>query len=375
MSDAIRGISALLICLLICGATDEAPRYLTVTSQGYSRFEISEGHVVAFYTDGVECEYLGFEIAAGVLRYDQATNVADLSEGVRFTVPFGDSLLTAYCDSIVLDGQQGEAYTDVVLKGTLDEPPIAFTAGLARVSFPPGTALTLGGGSQAEEGSAMTLSLGQGVAITTEHQSLLTCEGLVLDGQSRQISTQGAFEIKANLGQQTIPGDSQQFDLTELKISGQQLSGVLSEEAGMASAQVMAPLIETTNLTVAADWAEIVDTSPTGTDAGFWHSWSAAVTGSPLLVSVSSEELELELTAGQAELRGTVDGLQGCRFADSVKLRYGDTSLTTPELVVEVENEVLALNMPEGFKAGFDLSQVSEMEPIELSEVAGWAKR
>jgi len=126
---------------------------------------------------------------------------------------------------------------------------------------------------------------------------------------------------------------------------------------------------------VAADWAEIVDTSPTGTDAGFWHSWSAAVTGSPLLVSVSSEELELELTAGQAELRGTVDGLQGCRFADSVKLRYGDTSLTTPELVVEVENEVLALNMPEGFKAGFDLSQVSEMEPIELSEVAGWAKR
>jgi hypothetical protein len=98
---------------------------LEIESSGSSRFEISEGAIVAAYSGGVTSRYRGYELRCETLRLDQATGIAVLSGAMTMTGPEFD----LSCERLQLNIEQGYGELWGGIKALLKDSGISIEAG------------------------------------------------------------------------------------------------------------------------------------------------------------------------------------------------------------------------------------------------------
>jgi len=344
----------LLAAVIVAGgarAQEAEPRFLDVTAGGYSRFEISDGDVVAFVTGGVEATYLGYHLTADELRYNQATQAAVVTGSVRIAV---GSMLWL-CDEIRLDGVAGEATIDKPLSGTLSEPALAFQAGAAKATFPPGKTV--------ESIADVNLRLSDGVVVTGQGQTRLEAAAVAFDGASLRVSTEGQFVCIGNMGPQTVVGSTVQLDLSDVRLEGARILAQLTREGALDYGQVDQPVFTTPEIRLSADRLT-VRSVPGVAAVGLW--WEVEFAGTPITGRLESEGKVLAFNARTAQVELGEEVLKHLALQGNVQMDYEGTHLAAESLVVEREGEGYAVKAPKGLSAAFDLGELSGAAPVDL---------
>jgi len=332
-------------------AQEAEPRFLDVTAGGYSRFEISDGDVVAFVTGGVEATYLGYHLTADELRYNQATQAAVVTGSVRVAV---GSMLWI-CDEVRLDGAAGEAVIDKPLSGTLSEPALGFQAGAAKATFPPGKTV--------QDISDVNLRLSAGVVVTGPGQTRLEAPAVAFDGASLRISTEGQFVCTGDMGPQTVVVSTAKLDFSEIRLEGTRIVAQLTKEGALDYGQVDQPVFSTPEMRLSADRLTVRNV-PGVAAVGLW--WEVEFAGSPITGRLESEGRVLAFNARTAQVELGEEVLQHVALQGNVQMDYEGTHLAAESLVVEREGEGYAVKAPEGLSAGFDLAGLSGAAPVDL---------
>lgn len=228
----------LLLSLLVqigtspAAAEDSEDRYLTISSHGYSRFEIEvaedseddennkPSNVVAFFTEGVEFTYLGVNGQADSLRYNHATQEATATGNVLLTMDEGE--LTA--QAMVFDGKNGKLALKGGVAGLHQTTGLSFTASEAAAEFAPGEPLA--------ELSQLDLSLSGKVIVTSREGDALQAEEFHYEGATGWFSSIGEFVV-TSAAVRWMERNGKNVDLTDLMLTGMRLSGLFSEDDGI----------------------------------------------------------------------------------------------------------------------------------------------
>jgi len=317
---------------------------LDVTAQGYSRWEFSGDDVVAFYTGGVQFDYLGYHLAADELRYNQATKVAEATGHVNLAF---DSV-NADCDQLTLDGIKGELRIPGALTGFLERPALAFTAaGGALLTFPPGETV--------EDLAQTRITLSGGVVVTGEHQSRLETDGLVFSGADSQIYTSGAFTLTADFGKPEL-GDSGTLDLSPITLRGASLTGIVSQDRGITSELITQADVSSPQLKLAGTQIVLRDTAA---ETGTPHTWEVEGSGNPLSGTLIQPKQTINFTAKTAVSASDAEGLISLNLQGAVEVLVNDMQLSAKQVLIARAKEGYSIAMPSGVSAAFDLSQYS----------------
>jgi uncharacterized LabA/DUF88 family protein len=371
MYSCIRRLLPLLA--LLCGSTAvhaQEKQYLTVRSQGYSRFEIEADNIIAYYTGGVEFTYLGFELRADDLRYNQASGVAS----VEGTVQFRSAGLNVDAHSLVLDAEQGRVNVTGPLRVLLiqdageqdtsaaENPqpagrrgPLYVEAGSAVAVFPPGSV-----SPQLDE---IDVELTGGILVVDEAGNRLTTSRVIYTGLGGVLNVPEAFELLAQLqpAAATTPPQSPAGPLG-LRISGAALSGAYNNKAGIVSAAITQPEITASNGRASASRAQITMTS-----VELGQSWQVELEGQPVALAFANAGQTYALDA--EGVLATIDptGNMEAQLTGDVNTNYGGATVESRGLTISSRDGTLSIGDASGFRIGFDLSERIDMEPLDLS--------
>jgi hypothetical protein len=339
-------------------AASGQPRFLDVSSQGYSRFEISGKDVIGYFTNGVEFDYLGYHLRSDELRYNHSTQAAYAKGNVALTVDG----VTAYFAEIQLDGSQGTAVIPGALTGVVQNPAIGFEAASAQLSFPPG--------KLEAQLADITLTLSGPVKVTSAHQSVLQAESLTFQGSEMLISTAGPFTLTANYGQRTL-ADGNVLDLSSIILQGKQLSAKLREDGSIASAQGTEISLTTAQASLVGQYIEVTNLAPEGDEMLLW---SAKLSGSPVTGRLDQPEMQVDFVASQVTSVQDANGFKSLNLYGNVELRYNGSDLLAEEVMIEQRAGGYALSMPQGMQASFDFSRYSSGIALPLLLDVGQGK-
>lgn len=318
-------------------------RSLDIIAHEYSRFEISKDDVVAFYTGGVEFDYLGYHLRANELRYNHSSQEAVATGNVAVTLDG----FTAYTERIQINGTLGTVEILQPLTGIVEEPPIGFEAGACKAEFPPNSSnVTL---------DDLKLEFSQGVTITAEQQSSLACEGLKYDGRTKQVHSVGPVVLHANYGVREL-NNGAQLDLSELVVNAAALTATIDADGTIRNAELSEIAISANGATLLAQAAIMTNLQP---DVPGLGSWSAELSGAPILGSLKQDEQQLDFQAGRLTVSASTTELQRLRLADAVEIVYAGSQLAGDVVEVELRADGYAISMPDGVNAAFDLSRYS----------------
>lgn len=355
------GLGLLLFASAVWGQ-EQPPRFLEVTSQGYSRYEISDGDVVAFFTGGVQCVYLGYTLTMDELRYNQATQVATANGNVRLT----SAAVNLSCDTAILDGAKGQLVVDANLSGELSDLGLGFTADSSIVHFPPG---------QLSSGlDTLDLELvgagDAGVQITGPNHSLLTAHQFKFTGKTRKLTCPGSFMLTADLDQPT-PADtsdaSQPVDMQRITLSGISLDAVLDASGMVSEAVIRAANLATAGTELSSDELRLKLLPPPDPASPVW---TVEASGNPITghatreaqtVSFSTQNATIT-TSGQDEYQIELHGAVEVATASGVM--YAD--------VVQIHRQQrgFAISAPQGLRVAFDMAALSGSTPVDLPELS-----
>jgi hypothetical protein len=347
--------SAGLLALLLLGrlhpaGADEA-RYLTVSSQGYSRFEIEGQSVVALYTEGVEFDYLGYHMIADELRYEHLTQRAEATGNINIVMD-GYNI---YCEAVRIDGQAGELEIPGALTATLSDPPVQLAAGSLLLRFDPGQRVT--------SMQQIWCSLGGGVEITSEPQSSFSCEALLFDGASSTLTSGGRFSYHGDHGRHAL--GSALLDLSDLSVSGEDLLATISETNICSQLAAAGVEIVASGLQLRAADLTLDNTS----DTEELTSWECTLQGAPVTGLLAQPEDDMGFTAASVHASVDQSGLLGLQLAGDVDCDYAGMHLVAEQLDLERSGDAFSLDMPRGVLAQFDLSKLSGAGQVEAESL------
>jgi hypothetical protein len=338
----------------------EQKRYLTVLSEGYSRFEIDDGDVVAFFTGGVQCTYLGYSLAADELRYNRATQVALASGDVSVSSAMG----TLHCSTISLDGSQGVAKIDQPLQGTFSDPALSYRAGRATLHFPPGSTT-----ASLDDLAAL---LEGGVSVEAADGSTLQTDALRYEGASRRLTADAAFSAEVVVAGHVDTGGSPGPDLSHLGLTGASMSAVLDSEGGFNSVEITQALAKLPDGELSGGSLRLDFTAGAGSQGG---STAVELHGDPIQGWIRRAEETFEFSARRATLQLAQGRLESVTLRDRVKVDAAGNVLSADVVELRREGEAFGVVAPEGVHVEFDLAAVSGSAPVELPNLSRLAPR
>jgi hypothetical protein len=356
-------------CLLVVAtgalAQDQPRRFLEVTSQGYSRYEISEGDVVAFFTGGVQCTYLGYALVADELRYNQATQVATASGKVGLA----SASMDLNCDEAVLDGATGQLVVDSNLNGALNDPSVSFTADSAIVHFPPG---------QFNAGlETLDLELigdgDTGVQINGPHHSLLVAHRLLFAGKTRAITCPGRFQFTAELDraiQTPATNGAQQAELQHLSMTGSSLDTVLDASGMFSTAQIKAALLQSDNAELSSPELHLNLLPPAAPDA---PGWIVEASGAPIAGRAQSGEQTVSFTTLNARISSSGQDVDQIDLHGGVEVTTDSGVMSAETIQIRQQQRGFSIAAPDGLRVAFDLAALSGNTPVDLPDLSKFA--
>jgi hypothetical protein len=362
---ALPGLLALLCTAAL--AQDQPKRFLEVSSQGYSRYEISEGDVVAFFTGGVQCSYLGYTLVADELRYNHATQVATASGKVSLTSP----ALSLDCESVVLDGTSGELRVDSDLRGALAESGLGFSAGSAVVHFPPGQMTT----SLKELSLELTGAGDAGVTVTGPNSSELKTAKLEFEGQSRTARSPGPFTLTADLSGVTQPADQtgkQQLDVRHVTVTGASLAGVLDESGMLSTASITDALLDAGEAKLQAAALELQLSKP---EAAGDDGWTVEASGNPISGNAERNGQAIAFTAQRVSVISTAAEVSQIELRDKVSVTASSGVMTAELVRINKQGRGFSITAPDGLRVSFDLAALSGNTPVDLPDLGKFSKQ
>ena len=374
---------ALLLAQTVAVSADEA-EYLDVWSRGYSRFEIDDGDVVAFFTSGVEFDYLAFHASAQELRYNHATKAATASGDVLLQLD-GSS---ASCTLLELDGWKGTAALSggvtVVVPADALLAPNTLTADEEVVVPPSGTTNTvpawqgplnlscdsvlLSFPPDSMDSSSVDVSLRDidaqffgPVVIIDEGGRSFRCAAASFDHDRMEVNVPGSFEFQG--GPQPLMG-SVAADLTaEAEVIGSGLSLRVEPERGVS--EIRCSGMEITTSSLHARLVNIHATDVTSPDSILrWQQYDA-FTSSVSGVLQDESQPPTTFSAIGLTVHADADGTATASMTGSVAVDSAAGEFRADGLEVTLlADGTLLLNQP--FDAAFNLAFMSAMEPMSL---------
>ncbi|MCH7471952.1 hypothetical protein IIA79_03265 [bacterium] len=366
--------------LLLAAQSDEEGRYLEVYSQGYSRFEIADGNVVAFFTGGVEFEYLGYELVADELRYDHNTKIAQVEGGIRLKV----AEMELWCEALELDGDKGRITVDRGISGKMSDSTLELQAGNALFSFPPG-----------EENPAlesMELRLGGGVELNDPGILRLSTEVLHYSGESSELHSEGSIKLEIELegvvegsflgefkGSHELGGTEQSQNTAKLYILGDSLFGKVDDDGNLYQVAIEGIKLQGEGIVMQADRAVwevaarsgLQDPVSAAASEDDGRRWRIELSGSPVRGELLRNERNFSFESRKATLESTPNNGQILRLTGDAGVVLDGASISGSLIEARVTGEGrIALSMPEGIRAEFNLAELSGTAPVELSGLA-----
>jgi hypothetical protein len=350
------------ICLalatgLLSAAKGDEPRYLEVQAQGYSRFEIADGNVVAVFPEPVRFKYLGYEVNAGNLRYDQSTEIAEAGGGV-FAVSEEYSF---EAPAVVFDGRAGHVGANGGIRGSSSEFGYSIEANEAALSFPP---------ESRDVGlTNMTVVCRGNVRIQDEKGGYVICGEARFSGANREINIPGVFR-GLYLPPKPLDVGKESESLDRFEFSGADLSGSLDEENLLVAVAFNGPVLHGGSAHFCGDRASAArrDES-TGSE-----SWSFEIDGSPVVGQLS--EGGEEYTFESSGLTGDVYSGEEMRLVVS-----GDTTIWMTNGILRCSSAVItrggegfAIELLDGLVADSNLAAISGTDPVSIESISNARK-
>lgn len=347
------GLLAGLVWLLAAAAGPREARILEVESQGYSRFEIEGDSVVAYFPEPVIFRYLGYEVSAGNLRYDQSAQLALASGGV-VAVSSDYSLEAA---AIRFDGAAGIVSAEQGVTASASKLALTLRGNVAELSFPPEV-------QDVELKDCAVLLRGQ-VSASDAEGSLLTCEEATFNGGDSSFSIPGSFQGRFRLEQPVHSVQGAQ-PIEAVIFSGQALRSRITKEGMLESVAFENPIIEAGSACFTGE-SVVSNSQPASGDAE--QVWDFTVLGSPARGQLVTSDDTYRFAS--SSVRGTV----GLGTETRVALK-GDTEIWSKGQVLHCASasltkseDRLSIELDDGLEASYDLSQLSGMEPMRLTDL------
>lgn len=352
----------LLLGAGLARAQEQPRRYLEVSSQGYSRYEISDGDVVAFFTGGVQCVYLGYTLTMDELRYNQATQVATASGKVNLA----SAAVNLQCDSAVLDGASGKLVVDSNLAGTLSELELAFTADSAIVHFPPGDIT-----ADLDTLDIELIGTGDaGVRITGPQDSVLTAHQFRFAGNTRMLTCPGRFEFTAEL-EHALPAaaaaNDTQLQAQHVQVTGSSLDAVLHESGMVRTATVAMANLASDSAELSSQELQLEFIPPPDPDV---PGWAVEASGTPITGRASHEGQVVAFTTQHARVADEGDTVDQLELRGEVEVATASGVMYAEVVQVRREQRGFAISAPQGLRVAFDLAALSGSTPVDLPELS-----
>lgn len=365
-NDRTCSYAALLLCLLgiVCAqpvsAASTEDRYLDVWSQGYSRFEITDGDVVAFFTEGVEFTYLGAHAQANSLRYNHATQVAAATGDVILTMDEGE--LAA--QEMIFDGVSGQISLTGGIAGLHRTSGFSFTAEQATAQFSAGEPL-------AELGQ-LNVELTGGITLTSADGDMLRTAEFHYDGSSGVFNSKDEFVITFAADRWKNKAGASP-DLSGLMLTGEQLKGSFDEDRGIQ--ELVAEGIDISARELSAT-ATSVQTESVEYDRDL-----GALTAAQLKINELAGRIlkpdgdEINLAANNGYLTIDTEGIASIELAGGVDVDYAGTPFATESLLLLRSSDGFSMALVEDVVLEFDLAGIGGYEPIPREQVESLLKR
>lgn len=360
----------LSLLLLLCTAAlaqEQPKRFLEVTSQGYSRYEISEGDVVAFFTGGIQCNYLGFTLSADEMRYNHATQVASANGKVSLT----SAAVNFVCDSVVLDGSTGQLRVESAITGEITEAKIRFIAGSAIVHFPAGQITT-----DLQQLSIELAGAGAtGIILTDSNNSELRTARLEYVGSSHTARAPGPFTLTAELrGAMLQANDSlgPPLEATHLNVTGTSMEGIIDESGMLSSARINDALLDTGEAKLEAVVLDLkITMAPGELDKG----WNVEATGNPISGRTERDGQVVTFSAQRVNVIATAAEANQIELREHVSVTASSGVMTADLVRISIQGQGYAITAPDGLRVSFDLAALSGNTPIDLPDLSKYSKQ
>jgi len=358
-SDRVSALLALM--LVMCGlaspaASADAPenRFLDVWSQGYSRFEIDNGDIIAHFTEGVEFEYLGCHAQAQSLEYNQSTQVARAVGEVVVFAAGGE--LTA--QEMVFDGGKGTLGLKGGVSGLHSSSGYSFNANEAEVLFPPD--------NPDFELQNLEIRLIGEITVASATGDMLSTRDISYSGKTGEFKSMAPFLLTAAAGYWQDE-ETSAIDLSGARAYGMELHGVFDSDAGLQALGARDLSIKATGLEITLDSlsAEQIQSDRSGNN----------ISGASLLLGRlagwlqprDGSRVDLLAQNGQAEV--DADGIASLQLGGKVNLLYAGTPVETNSLVLVRVGDRYEVRMPANVAVEFDLAEITGADPIDRQEL------
>lgn len=367
MYYSTRKLSVFFIACLVIGSQAVAqqtvvevtinpqPGRVVFHSAGDSRYELEAGNIVVFSWGGVELEYYGYIIQAEELRYNKVLQQGSL-EGAVVVKTEG---LEIRCEKVILDGLAGELVIPGSITGTVQSPEMAFFAGQAKISFPPG--------SMVEEMSDLSLDLTGGVTIETASGIRFRSKGLVFDGAQNQLSSIGAITIDARSFALPSSG-GKDTSITNLEITGQSMVAILDPQGMLVAAEIHQLGVESREVYLEADLASIT----TKEVVGGATNWDLLIEGDPLSGGIRQERHNLSFSTKRAVMAFGKYGLESLELEGGVEVRLEDSNLHADQVNIVRTKQGYAMRFPGRLTVTFSLYDLGGSELGQTGAIEQW---
>lgn len=345
------------------------PDYLEVYSRGYSRFEIEDEHIIAYYTGGVQFRYLGYMLSAEEVRFDQELRQASVTGDVQLS---SDELLLS-SQSITLDGQAGTGEVNGHVVGSLPRVGVGFEATRVELAFPPG---------QDQPALDQTTLAISDVQLYDSAGRRLTTPSLTLQGRDLTFTT-GPLMLTGNVPNpaRAVPAPTAELEPIEgteigaevaapavpaaptevpARVTASALHGRLTDVGELSQVQLDDLRIDSPQARVSAAAARALPLAER-------DAWRIELLGPVLLnLETGGRSIIAEAAGAWAELDGA--GLAGVQLDDAVALADGNR-IAIGSLSLNRVGSRLALGAGGGVRLGLNLAQLLSIEPLDVSEL------
>ena len=362
-------VALLALGLAVFAATgawgqDKPKRFLVVTSQGYSRYEISEGDVVAFFTGGIECSYLGYTLVADELRYNHATQVASASGKITLT----SLAMNLQCETVTLDGAQGLLDIDSPVSGALVEQGLSFDAGAALVHFPPGQMSV----DLNQVNIELVGTTEQSLVLRGPNGSVLAAQHLLYAGATGAVTSPGPFTLEATVNSANGDNGTSELNVSQVKLTGASLAGTLDAQGMLRDAVIADALVDAGQARLSAPELKLSLELLTG-ESGTGYIVDA--TGVPIAGEADNAQQTVAFTAEHVRVEAAEDEVSQIELSGNVVVDSAGSKMTAQLIQLERRGTGFAISAPDGLQVAFDLATLSGSTPVELPELSSFTSQ
>jgi hypothetical protein len=325
-----------------------------------------EQQVVAFFTGHVEFSYLGYQMSADEVRYNQATEVATISGAVEVWLPDenGEVETRFNCIELIINGEQGHGAIPGAFQGSLNYGRTALVAGSAEFGFPPGQAVS----SAAE----LSLTLKDGVSVSSPDDGMTFTTGSAMyEGASGKLSAPGQIALVGTDAAEDSPAGETTVWLT---VQAGGLTGQVDPADGVRWVELSSVNAEFIGGWLSAGTTRLEPLASNDSSGVLGASaWRVEMINGPVTGALMQEDGILEVSAEQ--IGGSIDrsGIREIELTGQASVKRGDFELYSSQIVVKRHaRNSYSFTAPELTEARFDFAQLSSSDPLSIETIQSW---